>query len=279
VSSRDRPEVQIVCKKRQRCYIPVDARGGRRNEAAGQLGQLNACKPRREQEMSAKQALADVAPIESVDITAVIADRLRDLLGQGRFAPGEQITEAAIGQAFQVSRGPVREALKRLTEQGLLVSERNRGVFVPVLSHEDVEDIYRLRGAVESSAITELVRHPKPDVFTKLRDILREYRKRLDAQDWESADELDLNFHRELVYASGSKRLTHAFDTVVIETRMCMRSMMFGHDDHPDMDAWHIDILESVESGDLAAALRALEFHNTTVLADLNKGPGRGDTA
>ena len=225
--------------------------------------------------MSAKQALADVTPIESVDITTIIADRLRDLLGQGRFAPGEQITEAAIAQAFQVSRGPVREALKRLTEQGLLRSERNRGVFVPVLSYGDVEDIYRLRGAVESRAIAELVRHPKPEIFEKLRDILRQYRERLDAEDWEAADELDLNFHRELVYASGSRRLTHAFDTVVVETRMCMRSMMFEHHDHPDMDAWHVDILQSMESGDLGAALRALEFHNTTVLADLTKSPAR----
>lgn len=67
-------------------------------------------------------------------------------LGAGPIHPGEQLTEASIAAAFQVSRGPVREALKRLTEQGLLVSERNRGVFVPILSDEDVRDIYRLRG-------------------------------------------------------------------------------------------------------------------------------------
>ncbi|MEX7471396.1 GntR family transcriptional regulator [Mycobacterium adipatum] len=221
--------------------------------------------------MATKPALADVNPIESVDITAVIAGRLRDLLGQGKFAPGEQLTEASIAAAFQVSRGPVREALKRLTEQGLLVSERNRGVFVPVLSDEDVRDIYRLRGAVESAALAELIRNPRPEVFSHLWEILGRYRKCLLAQDWENADELDLTFHRELVYASGSRRLIHAFDTVVVETRMCMRYMLFGHVDHPDMDVWHSNILEAVERGDLDAANEALNFHNETVIADFTK--------
>jgi DNA-binding GntR family transcriptional regulator len=226
--------------------------------------------------MATKPALAEVNPIESVDITAVIAGRLRDLLGQGKFAPGEQLTEASIAAAFRVSRGPVREALKRLTEQGLLVSERNRGVFVPVLSNEDVRDIYRLRGAVESAALAELVHNPRPEVFSHLWEILGRYRKCLLARDWENADELDLMFHRELVYASGSRRLIHAFDTVVVETRMCMRYMLFGHVDHPDMDVWHANILEAVERGDLEAANEALNFHNATVIADFTKRPATG---
>ena len=80
-------------------------------------------------------------------------------------------------------------------------------------------------------------------------------------------------FHRELVYSSESRRLIHAFDTVVVETRMCMRYMLFGHEAHPDMDTWHADILEAAERGDLEAANRALEFHNATVIADFIKRP------
>lgn len=223
--------------------------------------------------MATKSALSDITPIESVDITSIIADRLRDMLGQGKFTPGEQITEVAIAAAFHVSRGPVREALKRLSDQGLLVSERNRGVFVPVLSDDDVRDIYRLRGAVESAAIAELVRRPRPEVIARLWAILGKYRNSLAVQDWDTADELDLTFHRELVYASESPRLMHAFDTVVIETRMCMKSMVFSHLDHPDMDVWHANILEAIEREDLEGAQRALLFHNDTVIADFTKRP------
>jgi DNA-binding GntR family transcriptional regulator len=222
--------------------------------------------------MTTNPSLADIAPIEPVDITSTIANRLRDMLAKGRFAPGEQITESSIAAAFHVSRSPVREALKRLTEQGLLRSERNRGVFVPVLSLEDVEDIYRLRGAVELAALCHLVRNPNPDVFARLWRILEKYRENLAVRDWESADELDMTFHRELVHASGSRRLIHAFDTVAVETRMCLRALVFHHPDHPDMDVWHANILRAAEKGDLPAAQRALEFHNATVLADVKRG-------
>ncbi|WP_235632189.1 GntR family transcriptional regulator [Mycolicibacterium rutilum] len=178
--------------------------------------------------------------------------------------------------AFHVGRGPVREALKRLTEQGLLVSERNRGVFVPVLSTADVEDIYRLREAVELAALKYLVQNPDPQVFAKLWDILRQYRENLAIQDWDNADENDMAFHRELVHATGSRRLIQAFDTVVVETRMCLRALVFHHPDHPDMESWHADILRAAERGDLPAAQHALEFHNSTVIADIKRGHETG---
>ena len=222
--------------------------------------------------MTSRTSLADIAPIEPVDIALTVANRLRDMLAQGRFAPGEQITEPSIAAAFHVGRGPVREALKRLTEQGLLVSERNRGVFVPVLSIEDVEDIYRLRGAVELAALTHLVQNPEQTVFTRLWSILEKYREYLAIRDWENADEQDMAFHRELVYASGSRRLIAAFDTVAVETRMCLRAIVFHHPDHPDMDVWHANILRAAERGDMPATQQALEFHNATVLDDLRRG-------
>lgn len=221
--------------------------------------------------MTTRTSLADITPIEPVDIALTVANRLRDMLAKGRFAPGEQITEPSIAAAFRVGRGPVREALKRLTEQGLLVSERNRGVFVPIMSVEDVEDIYRLRGAIELAALACLVQNPDNQVFGRLWHILKQYREYLAVRDWESADEMDMAFHRELVHASGSRRLIQAFDTVAVETRMCLRALVFHHPDHPDMDVWHADILRAAEQGDLPAAQQALEFHNSTVIADLKR--------
>lgn len=221
--------------------------------------------------MAPRTSLADIAPIEPVDIALTVADRLRDMLAKGRFAPGEQITEPSIAAAFHVGRGPVREALKRLTEQGLLVAERNRGVFVPVMSIADVEDIYRLRGAIELAALKAIVKNPDPEVFTRLWQVLAQYGEHLTAGDWDAADELDMTFHRELVAASRSRRLTQAFATVSVETRMCLRALVFRHPDHPDMAAWHADILRAAEMGDLPAAQKALEFHNSTVIADLKR--------
>ncbi|MEP7738880.1 GntR family transcriptional regulator [Nocardioides sp. 31GB23] len=187
-------------------------------------------------------------------------------------APGEQITESATAAAFKASRGPVREALKRLTQEGLLRSKRNRGLFVPILSIADVDDIYLLREGVEGPALDRLIARPNPEVIEKLTAILDDYEELLASSDWEAADELDLTFHRELVYSTGSPRLKHAFDTVMVETRMCLRALVVHHTAHPDMGAWDRDILASIEAGDTEAGRRALRFHSATVLADLAGG-------
>ena len=220
----------------------------------------------------AESSFPATTPVEQVDISEVIAMRIRELLADGKFAPGEQITESATAAAFRVSRGPVREALKRLTQEGLLRSERNRGVFVPIMSIADVDDIYLLREGVESAALERLITRPNPETIEKLSAILDDYEELLARSDWEAADEFDLTFHRELVYSTGSPRLKHAFDTVMVETRMCLRALVFHHPAHPDMGAWHRDILAAIEAGDMEAGRQALRFHNATVLADLAGG-------
>ena len=84
--------------------------------------------------------------------STVIADQLRERILDGSFAPGEQISEVQLAARLKMSRGPVREAVQRLAQEGLLVSHRNRGVFVIELDASDIEDVYRGRRAVEKEA-------------------------------------------------------------------------------------------------------------------------------
>lgn len=216
-------------------------------------------------------AFPATAPIEQVDVGEVIAARLRELLAEGKFVAGEQITEGSTAAAFNVSRGPVREAFKRLTQEGLLKSERNRGVFVPVLSVGDVEDNYLLREAVEGASLERLISRSNPAEYTRLGDLLDRFEQCLAEGAWDLADDLDLTFHKELVHAAGSRRLRHAFDSVIVETRMCLRALGFHHPEHPDMASWHRDILDAAVAGDAEGARRALRFHNATVLKDLRR--------
>ncbi|MEO6492457.1 MAG: GntR family transcriptional regulator, partial [Ilumatobacteraceae bacterium] len=87
----------------------------------------------------------------------VIADQIRDRIIDGSYTPGEQINEANVAAELGISRGPVREALQRLNQEGLLISYRNRGVFVVELSVDDVAEIYEARAAIEVGAAWTLV--------------------------------------------------------------------------------------------------------------------------
>src|SRR5688500_2200978 len=88
---------------------------------------------------------------------SIVTERLRASIIDGKLKPGAQLNELKLATSFGVSRGPVREALQRLVQEGLLHSEPYRGVFVPVLTDEDVFDIYLVREALESAAIRAII--------------------------------------------------------------------------------------------------------------------------
>ena len=90
----------------------------------------------------------------------MVTERLRDGIVTGTLAPGTQLSEVELAHSFGVSRGPVREAIQRLVQEGLLRSEPHRGVFVPVLTDADVVDVYLARAALESAALRRFIATP-----------------------------------------------------------------------------------------------------------------------
>lgn len=83
----------------------------------------------------------EFAPLERQSTAELIAERLRIAIMRGVLAPGAQLGEASLAAQFAVSRGPLREAMQRLVSEGLLRSERNRGIFVIELTDDDVLDV------------------------------------------------------------------------------------------------------------------------------------------
>ncbi len=80
------------------------------------------------------------------------AERLRDMIVEGDLAPGERITEQSLCDRMGLSRTPLREAIKTLTSEGLIVLQPNRGATVASLSLDDIEDTFRVIGALEALA-------------------------------------------------------------------------------------------------------------------------------
>jgi DNA-binding GntR family transcriptional regulator len=77
---------------------------------------------------------------------------LRSALLDGHYVPGERIYEAAIAKALRVSRNPVREAVRRLQQEGLVEVRPHNGTFVASIPPEEIHDVYTIRGALEGSA-------------------------------------------------------------------------------------------------------------------------------
>ena len=78
---------------------------------------------------------------------------LRDDICSGVYAPGQQIQETELSKKLEISRSPIREALRQLVSEGLAVEYPNRGVFVKTYTPKDIEDVFDLRILLESYAI------------------------------------------------------------------------------------------------------------------------------
>src|ERR1043166_7514559 len=134
---------------------------------------------------------------EDAPLAASIRARLRQAILRGDFAPGERLREVEIAAQHQVSRGPVREALLQLEQEGLVLLRRNRGAIVARLSRTDLEEVYSLRLALERLAGVSAIRHGPEADFAALDAVLHEFRGTDSSQpltEQEAADQ-DVRFH------------------------------------------------------------------------------------
>lgn len=223
--------------------------------------------------------------VNNESTTTNIARQLRRGIMTGAFAPGTQLTESALAAEFNVSRGPLREAMQRLVSEGLLRSERHRGLFVMDLEPTDVYDIYAARAAVEGAAARQIVNNPtiQAEVLDELRKALEAMDEAAAAQDAEALAEADFRFHEALVAASGSKRLIRMSGTLLVETRMCLAALKRSTQHPHDRVAEHRRIYFAVQRGEEQKALEYLEAHMDDALArlapgsSLRSGPARAE--
>ena len=203
--------------------------------------------------------------------SSVIAEQLRERILDGSFAPGEQISEVQLAARLKMSRGPVREAVQRLAQEGLLVSHRNRGVFVVELDVSDIEDVYRGRRAVEKEAAGTVYERGIPaGLVTRLEKILQNIERHMDAGEWLALAREDLRFHETMVEAAQSPRLSRMFSTLAAETMLCLSAFDNRYIRPPTAVEEHQRLLDRLVGGDLAELLAEIDRHVNGAIISLS---------
>lgn len=186
---------------------------------------------------------------------AAAADNAYEILKQrvigGTYAPGAQLKEEHIARELEISRTPIRAALKRLVDDGLATADPNRGVRVAEWTDFDIEETFDLRGLLEAHGAELAARRGGLPLADRLDDLNEQMDRAIAAGDGgppERLQEINSQFHHAILEASGSPRL---------------RSMLAGVIDMPIVIRSHFistrqDKLQSLQHHrDLAAAIRA----------------------
>ncbi|OMI34509.1 GntR family transcriptional regulator [Streptomyces sparsogenes] len=185
-----------------------------------------------------------------------VADILRDRIAEGFFPPGTRLSEDSVKGALGVSRNTLREAFRLLTHERLLVHELNRGVFVRVVTVDDLIDIYRVRTLMECGAVRGLGEPPYPLEGVEAAVVAGE--RAAQAAAWQDLSTANIRFHQAIVALAGSPRADELMRGVLAELRLVFHVMADPRRFHAPYLVRNRQILEALESGDAPEAERLL---------------------
>ncbi|APE19821.1 MULTISPECIES: GntR family transcriptional regulator [Streptomyces] len=200
-----------------------------------------------------------------------VLEELRRAITSGELRPGGQIRQDALAARFEVSRVPLREALKALEAEGLVVHHIHRGYFVAELSLADLEEIYRIRELLETEAVRLAVRRLPDGIVATLEGIQREVERAAEEGDVTAMAAANRLFHFTLIEASGMPRLVRLITTLWDSTD-AYRALYYAEDPHRKQAVReHRAVISSLRQGDEEATVRWLDEHRAHAVAALRE--------
>lgn len=192
--------------------------------------------------------------IEPRTLSHQVVNMLRDAILGGALVPGDYLNERDIATQMGVSRIPVREALRRLAFEGLVVSTPNHGTYVKHFDERDVTEIFDLRAVLEGMACQIILRgngFSEAD-FQALQEIIGARNQAIDSDDYETWLEHEISFHDYIMPRASSERLLKTWQNLHIQTVFATRDTWT---EFAQRQGTHPVILDALRHGDPAAMI------------------------
>jgi DNA-binding GntR family transcriptional regulator len=193
-----------------------------------------------------------------------VADQLRQAILAGQLKPNERLVEQEIAERMQTSRGPVRDGIKTLEAEGLIVRQSHRGAFVSQLHLEDFLEIYTLREALETLAIQWAIQNATDQQLNLLTGIVDNMQSMAQhAYNQVDATDLDLDFHHALCQISGHTRVLNVWEAMSGQIRLVVLKHRLTHPDDLRVRSvsWHGQIVAALRARDAEKAVGELRVH------------------
>ncbi|GGX66222.1 transcriptional regulator [Tateyamaria omphalii] len=180
----------------------------------------------------------------------------------GEFAPGDRLRETDVADRLNLSRTPVREALRRLEADGIVEHRPRMGAVIRQLSHSELVELYEMRIVLERTAAEMAAKHAAAAEIDALRDLNSTMSKSSPAE----AAALNQDFHRGIYLATRNRFLLDAARALNNALMLMGPTTLADKQRIEVVTAQHDDILTAIAAGDSAAAGEAAEAHLQTSL-------------
>lgn len=190
-----------------------------------------------------------------------VCEALRNAIRNGILEPGERLMEVQLAEELGISRTPVREAIRKLEQEGYVIMMPRRGTYVSSVSVNDIKEIFEIRSALESLSTGLAARRIEPDELEKLRALLTEIEGHIQRKDIDKIVEADIEFHGLLYQVSRNERLVTIISNLKEQlARFRTLSMSYPGRLQETLEE-HRAMVEAIAAGDVEAARDAAERH------------------
>lgn len=151
---------------------------------------------------------------EYLPLRDIVFQTLRNAILTGELEPGERLMETQLGEKLGVSRTPIREAIRKLELEGLVIMVPRKGAQVAPFTEKDIIDVLEVRASLEALAARLACKRMDDRAFLRLQLVITEYEYALRDGDIETMIEKDVEFHETIFNASQNDRLIQLFSSM-----------------------------------------------------------------
>lgn len=190
-----------------------------------------------------------------------VTERLRGFIRSGELSPGTHLVETALAEVLGVSRGPVREALRTLDREGLVVISPHKGAVVAEWNLEDLLDAYDVRALLEVKAMVLATERAPDSCVAELTRLVTNWDAAARDGDRERCADLDFDFHRAIWRHARNRFLTATLEQTIHPLQTVFYLNATRYDDLREVVALHQRMRDAIATGEAAIARRAMAEH------------------
>lgn len=198
---------------------------------------------------------------EYLPLRDVVFNTLRHAILKGELEPGERLMEIALAQKLGVSRTPIREAIRKLELEGLVVMVPRKGAEVADITEKDLRDVLEVRTALEELSIELAMKNMSDDDYEQLIKANEAFAKDSEGDDLIKIAESDVAFHEIIYMATGNKRLIQIINNLREQMYRYRLEYIKDKSSHARLVEEHDRIIDAMRKNDTTAAKAAIKLH------------------
>ena len=211
---------------------------------------------------------------EYLPLRDVVFNTLRNAILTGELSPGERLMEIKLADKLGVSRTPIREAIRKLELEGLVVNTPRKGAEVANISAEDLRDVLEVRRSLEVLAISLACDKMTDETLELLYENIDAFKHSIDAKATSDIASVDVTFHDIIYKATGNNRLIQILNNISEQMYRYRFEYIKNKESWNRLVEEHMNIYEAIKNHDKDLAVKSILLHIDNQERDIRKKMG-----